>query len=166
MAITPPSDLVLDVAQAADPVQYQASVRKLRHIQGVAGNTGKVSMPFADMMQPEPSVLPAAVADGKKPVEAYRKFEAFMLQAMLQNMFTSDTPSVFGKGQGGEFWKSMLVEIIAKEMAAGGGIGVADMLESHRQLLESQPPVSRQVVAKAVIETSQMDMIRRHSGIS
>lgn len=166
MAITPPSDLVLDVARAADPVQYQASVQKLRHMQAAAGNTGTVSAPFADMVQPKPSVLPAAVADGKKPIEAYRKFEAFMLQAMIQNMFTTDTPSVFGKGPGGEFWKSMLVEIIAKEMAAGGGIGVADMLESRRQLLESQPPVDRQAVAKTVVQASQMDMIRRHSGIS
>lgn len=166
MAITPLSDLVLDVAQAADPVEYQASVQKLRHMQGVAGNTGTVSMPFADMMQPEPSVLPAAAADSRKPVEAYRKFEAFMLQAMIQNMFTTDTPSVFGKGPGGEFWKSMLVEIIAKEMAAGGGIGVADMLESRPQLLESQPSVDRQAVAKTVVEASQIDMIRRHSGVS
>lgn len=168
MAITPPSDLVLDVARAADPVKYQASVQKLRGMQGAAGNgnTGTVAVPFVDIVQPELSILPAAVAGGKKPVEAYRKFEAFMLQAMVQDMFTTDTPSVFGKGPGSEFWKSMLVEIVAKEMAEGGGVGVADMLESRRQLLESLPSVNRQAVAKAVVETSQMDMIRRHSGIS
>ncbi|RCL03160.1 MAG: Flagellar rod assembly protein [Candidatus Tokpelaia sp. JSC189] len=148
MAITFPSDLVLDVARAADPVQYQASVQKLRHIEASSAAMAP-SIPFSDMVQPKPSVLPAAVADGKKPIEVYRKFEAFMLQIMIQNMFTTDTPSVFGKGLGGEFWKSMLVEIIAREMviSGGSGIGVADMLESHRRLLESsQPSVDRQVV--------------------
>ncbi|RCL02553.1 MAG: Flagellar rod assembly protein FlgJ [Candidatus Tokpelaia sp. JSC188] len=150
MAITFLSDFVLDVAQAADPIQHKFSVQKLRNMQDTANDMDMITS-FADMVQSESS-LPANAKEETRSIQAYQKFEAFMLQTMIQNMFTIDTPSVFGKGLGGEFWKSMLVETISREMVASGGIGVANMLENRQKLLEfSRSSIDRQTKAKTVI---------------
>lgn len=155
MAIQPPSDLVLDVSRAADPLEYRASVEKLRNAQSAvrAANLEMSGNGFSDMAKTGDSAstssLPGQYANQVKikeksanadHTEAYKKFEAFMLQSFIQNMFTTDTPSVFGKGQAGEYWKSMMAESMAKEVADRGGIGVAKMLERDEQMKQGQVP--------------------------
>ena len=57
-----------------------------------------------------------------------QRFESFVLRSFVENMMPKDNTSFFGSGTAGEIWKSMLAEKIGDEMAAGGGIGIADML--------------------------------------
>lgn len=148
MAIQPPSDLVLDVSRAADPLEYRASVEKLRNAQSAirAVNQQTNDTGFSDMAKlvddaSAPSLsahtnqfkIDRKMSDSGH-AEAYKKFEAFMLQSFIQNMFTTDTPSVFGKGQAGEYWKSMMAEAMAGELADHGGIGVAKMLERSEEI--------------------------------
>lgn len=152
MAIQPPSDLVLDVSRAADPLEYRASVEKLRNAQSAirAANQQTSATGFSEMaklVDNTSASYPSAqninqfkinhkVGDNQQ-VEAYKKFEAFMLQSFIQNMFTTDTPSVFGQGQAGEYWKSMMAEAMAGELADHGGIGVAKMLERSDQIKQN-----------------------------
>ncbi|WP_297322660.1 rod-binding protein [uncultured Bartonella sp.] len=152
MAIQPPSDLVLDVSRAADPLEYRASVEKLRNAQSAirAANQQTSATGFSQMVKladntstPYPSSQDINQlrinhkAGNNQQVEAYKKFEAFMLQSFIQNMFTTDTPSVFGQGQAGEYWKSMMAEAMAGELADHGGIGVAKMLERSDQIKQN-----------------------------
>jgi flagellar protein FlgJ len=134
MAISPPSDLVLDVALAADPETMRASVEKLR---GMASDrvTAQVQLSrdsFASMQQT------SIAADGSTPAKApnalnpaYKKFEAFMLQSFVESMFTGDNQAVFGQGIAGDYWKSMMAEAVANKMTDAGGIGIAHMLEQQ-----------------------------------
>lgn len=155
MAIQPPSDLVLDVSKAADPLEYRASVEKLRNAQSavraanqeIAGtgfsNLTKVNgdMSASSSLERYGDQVKIKEKNGDSDhVEAYKKFEAFMLQSFIQNMFTTDTPSVFGKGQAGEYWKSMMAEAMAGELADHGGIGVAKMLARDEQIKEGKVP--------------------------
>ena len=76
----------------------------------------------------------AAAADGN--VEAINaaaeEFEAAMLMAMLKPIFEGvETSEPFGGGEGEKMWKGLLVEEYAKEMAAAGGIGIADEVRSE-----------------------------------
>lgn len=129
MAINPPSDIILDVARAADPVAYQASLEKLRALAGAR---------IEGTDQTQFTVASAAVEAPRSAVNpAFRKFEAFMLQTFVQSMFTSEGESVFGKGIAGEYWKSMMSEVIAKEMAEGGGVGIATMLQARSDQMAS-----------------------------
>ena len=156
MAIKPPSDLVLDVSRAADPLEYRASVEKLRNAQSavravnqVANGNSFAQLTNADGITSETlsnhQVKYKLKPEGGDNVEAYKKFEAFMLQTFIQNMFTTDTPSVFGKGQAGEFWKSMMAESMAKEMADHGGIGVAKMLENNQQTRQASVELTNEL---------------------
>ncbi len=137
MAINPPSDLVMDVARAADPQAYRMAAERLKApsasgtmVASAAGDglTRDNFASFSDSLAAGVSVRPDAqnVAN-----PAYRKFEAFMLQSFVQSMFTSDTTATFGKGIAGEYWKSMMAEAMANKMADGGGVGIAKLLEEQ-----------------------------------
>ena len=136
MAINPPSDLVMDVARAADPQAYRMAAERLRApsasgtmvASGAGGLTRDGFASFSDSLAAGVSVRP----DAQNAVNpAYRKFEAFMLQSFVQSMFTSDTTATFGKGIAGEYWKSMMAEAMANKMADGGGVGIARLLEEQ-----------------------------------
>src|SRR5262245_31491484 len=96
MAITPPSDIVLDVMQAADPTRQRAAAEKLTRMQsaaaagadfGAAYQARVASDPAAALiMRNQASTLPSSVAGGNKAAPVYRKFEAFVLQVFVESM--------------------------------------------------------------------------------
>ena len=68
-----------------------------------------------------------APPDLAKIAKSAQDFEAMAIGQLLQPMFdTVDTAhSAFGGQQGEEAWKPMLVQEIAKHVAAHGGLGLA-----------------------------------------
>ncbi|MGH6761718.1 MAG: rod-binding protein [Phyllobacterium sp.] len=140
MAINPPSDLVLDVARAADPDALRASMDRLRSLSAKSAVGSDTFGEVSSFAPQEPAAGPGStpVADAATPADkAYKKFEAFMLQSFVESMFTSDTKSVFGEGIAGDYWKSMMAEAIANKMADAGGIGIARTLQSDRERKEA-----------------------------
>ena len=185
MAINPPSDLVLDVANAADPATLQASVEKLRSLAAarVEAQTRLSRETFASIQQagtPTGSIGSTSAPGAPNP--AYTKFESFMLQSFVESMFTGDNQAVFGKGIAGDYWKSMMAEAVAKQMADAGGIGVARMLEQQsankaKSAAASAAPavsgdqtpdpnvilyqIERQLIHKQLKTTKPLDAIKR-----
>ena len=140
MAISPPSDLVLDVVRAADPAQVQEAQAKLKATKAAYAATSLaeagagfsaaidiLSTPAtkAGLGNPEPTKHAAAMPD------EYRKFEAGILQNFISSMLPSDSEQVYGKGSAGDFWKSMMAEQIADAMSKNGGIGIAEQVYSQ-----------------------------------
>lgn len=62
---------------------------------------------------------------------AARDFEAFVLQSFIESMLPEKSESVFGTGRAAAFWKSMLAEHVANELAHAGGIGIARLVEAE-----------------------------------
>lgn len=121
MAISPPTDIVLDVLRAADPERAAAAKAKLAALAPTAE-------PFpAEAVAKAGSKGAEIVSDAKRP-EAHQKFEAMVLQSFLQSMMPAESENVYGGGMAGDMWKSMLAEQIAGVMAERGGIGIADRL--------------------------------------
>jgi Rod binding domain-containing protein len=134
MAISPPSDLVLDVVQAADPGLLQAAREKLKANDaaneavmlasngvGFSQAVNQAAMPVDE----KPNLRVSAKSDIP---ETYRKFEASVASTFIQNMLPSDSEEVFGKGSAGDFWKSMMSEQIANAVSQQGGFGIAEKL--------------------------------------
>lgn len=67
-------------------------------------------------------------------LQPLQKFESFVLRSFIENMLPSENSSFFGTGTAGNIWRSMLAERIGDEMAASGGIGVADMIGKSRDI--------------------------------
>ncbi|WP_189363063.1 MULTISPECIES: rod-binding protein [unclassified Mesorhizobium] len=127
LAISPPSDIVLDVARAAEPADIEAARAAL------AKRTGGASAAFS--VDTAGTILSRATADKAEvanPEKKFQRFEAMVLQTFIQNMMPKDTEGVYGKGLAGDMWKSQMAEQLANVMAARGGIGIArSLLADH-----------------------------------
>jgi flagellar protein FlgJ len=136
MSISPATDIVLDVARAADPARYQRAVAKLDATAG-AGFTESLraeetdasarQQATVDPLPPQAPTSRTGEATPDKAAAAYRQFEAMALANMLEAAMPSDE-TFFGKGVAGDTWKSMMIDQIAGEMARHGGVGIADEL--------------------------------------
>jgi hypothetical protein len=152
MSISPPSDIVLDVAQAADPLRYQEAVGRLKQMaytaqpgafeevfEDVAGDPAEtpkalqpiVQLPFDSAgaltrLRSDSALRQPAAAEG----DPLRSFEAMALAGFVESMLPSGSATLFGAGTAGDIWRSMLAEQIAAQMAEAGGIGIADQLRA------------------------------------
>jgi len=140
MIVTPTSDLVLDVLDAADPVTQRTATAKLESLKSsdadFAATMDATASKAADQTAAKLAEAQSGVVNGppvqviKKPGpdEVYRKFEAFILQTFVETMLPKESEQVFGKGTAGGIWKSMLAEQLGAQLAKGKGIGIAKQL--------------------------------------
>lgn len=174
MSISPPSDIVLDVARAADPLRRQEAMERLTRLSatkanafaatdqagfddvfksvdnGIGDGDGGIStklpitqLPFdaTSAMMRLKSDTALASAGGASSVKAgngYRDFEAMALTTFVESMLPkSGGSSLFGTGTAGEVWRSMMAQQIAGQLAAAGGIGIADQLQAAAERAKS-----------------------------
>ena len=131
MAITPPTDIVLDVARAADPERYRAAVERLARLRAGAEVQSSPSQAAEPSAARPAAGLPLEAgnrAQSRRRLDAYGQFEAFVVQSFLQSMLPRNATTVFGRGSAGEFWRSMLAEKMGDELARSGQLGIAARL--------------------------------------
>ena len=143
MSIAPPSDIILDVAQAADPQRLQAATTKLNAMATASGGTAvdfqsllanaaaKPSPAATAAASPAgapPTPFPSRAATVTPPMSPYRKFEAVLLQTFVQEMLPKDD-NLFGDAASADACRSMLAEQLANQLAKSGRIGIAQMIE-------------------------------------
>lgn len=140
MAISPPSDLVLDVVRAADPSAVQEAQAKLKASKAAfaARSLADSGKGFGSAMnvidQPATRAGLGNVEGSRKHADMpdeYRKFESSILSGFINSMLPKESEDVYGKGSAGEFWKQMMSEKIADEMSKKGGVGIADQMYSQ-----------------------------------
>ena len=142
MAIKPISDIVLEVAKAADPVSYRAAADRLGSLAGAAPATETFAQPLGGTQAPKPVAAhvpfdPATAllrmqnrdALAAQPAATpYEQYEGFILQSFIEAMLPKDSEVLFGDGTAGGIWRSMLAQGLGNELARAGGIGIAEVL--------------------------------------
>ncbi|MBV9286232.1 MAG: rod-binding protein [Hyphomicrobiales bacterium] len=139
MAFNPPTDVVLEVLNAADPARASLAAERLAALASASAAPGD----FAADLNRAAAAGPAGprlagVADGRtrraSPAEtpggAERvklDFEATMLNPLIGELLPKEA-SVFGEGYAGEMWRSMLSEQIARQVAKSGALGLSRKL--------------------------------------
>jgi hypothetical protein len=144
MSISPPSDIILDVARAADPVREQHAIARLSQMSKAEGESfgrildaGAAEAAAAKSAPPPDSPPPARAPVGPAATETsdagktFRGFEAMALATLIEAAMPQEGDSIFGSGTAGRAWKSMLAEQIGVQMAEAGGIGIARQLASE-----------------------------------
>jgi len=81
---------------------------------------------------------PTAALDPDRAWKAARDFEAMALGEFLKPMFATvdDQKNPFSGGPGEQTWRPMLVDEIAKQIVAAGGLGLAGPI--HDAMLRMQ----------------------------
>ena len=140
MSIQPPSDIVLDVANAADPAKALAATERLTRLGGgsipvqpgafasALGAASKTTSDTALRTQLGLSGEPTDVINNKPidpRVKAYKGLETLVLQNLVETMLPKDADSYFGKESGGEQWRSMMAQKIAEQLSKRMDLGIA-----------------------------------------
>ncbi|MBR0556978.1 rod-binding protein [Ciceribacter sp. L1K23] len=144
MAISPPSDLVLDVVRAANPLEVAAAQEKLQANRAAFAATS-LAEKGAGFETAVGILNDAASKAGLGNVQrtstseipkVYKQFESVVLNTFVKEMMPEDTESVYGKGNAGEIWKSMMAEQIGEVISERGGIGIAEQMYSDMLALK------------------------------
>ena len=153
VAISPPSDIVLDVASAADPAQVRAATERLAKLAADPNAT----VGFADALASTKGLTPAKTATAPAAVpgpagladardsmsvsgphdkmKAYQKFEAVLLQNFVESILPKDS-ELFGDKNSADIYRSMMAEQFANQLAKSGSLGIA------KQIMAAHPPAS------------------------
>jgi len=142
MSIFPATDLVTEVAQAADPARRNAAIARLSELSPVAAKSVEgFAHLVPDNRQAEPSPRPSGGAysiasnasvsrsPGVRPGEATQKFEAFIIQSCLETILPKSEDGFFGRGAAGDVWRSMVAEQIGDQIAKSGALGLHKLLD-------------------------------------
>ncbi|RLQ88796.1 rod-binding protein [Notoacmeibacter ruber] len=134
MAVDFPGDLIADVARAAD----RQSVEQARaRLAGIAEMSGTAASAFTEALRADVEApLPTAGAGPKdvatmapkNDAAALQRFEAMMLQQMIEQMMPKEAGAVYGNGFAGDMWRSLQAEKIGESFAERGGIGIAETI--------------------------------------
>lgn len=149
MAISPPLDILSEVAGAADPTRYQAAAQRLLTGASPADGAGfddafkaanaQPTVRGSDIYAMRTSLRTDAVMSSEARTEkTHQEFEAYILQTFIESMMPKDAENSFGKGTAGAVWKSMMAEQIGAQISKAGGIGLAKSLFTVRKA-DAQP---------------------------
>jgi len=144
MAISPPLDIISEVAGAADPARYQAAAQRLSTgaspVDGASfadafkAVSTRPAVGGADVYAMRTSLRTDAVMSAETRAEkTHQEFEAYILQTFVESMMPKDAENSFGKGTAGAVWKSMMAEQIGTQISKAGGIGLAKSLFATRK---------------------------------
>ena len=140
MAADPSSDIVLEVAKAADPARAAAVAQRLSALAGAAATD---EADFADALAATAPAAPAAApaagnararlaaaagAVDDKADKVRTQFEAVMLNSFVSEMLPKDASATFGQGLAGDMWKSMLADQVSRQIAKSGALGIGKRL--------------------------------------
>jgi flagellar protein FlgJ len=156
VSINPVSDIVLDVARAADPVRSRAAADKLSS--GEAANQAS-SSGFDDALINATKTLQASqnniVSGGTKSsqilplldarTKAYKGLEQLVLKNLVENMIPKDSVSFFGTGTAGDIWRSFLADQLATQVGETVDLGIVHKPTAAPNSLLGRGPVHNRV---------------------
>jgi Rod binding domain-containing protein len=148
MTFNPSTDVILGVANAADPTRARIATARLEALgAGAPAGDFTADLDQASSAAPPPplglanarSTLAAPSGGADKASHAKTDFEAMMLNSFVGELLPKDAGSVFGEGTAGDVWRSMLSEQIARQIAKSGSLGLSRRLFATHELASRAP---------------------------
>ncbi|ACB97143.1 rod-binding protein [Beijerinckia indica] len=134
MSIQPPSDIVLDVANAAGPISPIMARERLGstdgssstndvHFSHILDGVGSSEPPSHSL----PLFLPKPRLETPSPntrTKVFKDLETVLLRNFVEAMLPKNTEDVFGHGTAGNIWKSMMADQLSKEIGKRLDLGI------------------------------------------
>lgn len=137
MSIFPATDIVSDVARAADPRRVRIAMQRLERAAAPREAPPPNFEPlvrFAD--RPSEARTFIATYENSQVTERRRespgqKFEAFLLGNWLEMLLPKEESGVFGMRGAGDVWRSLMAEQLGAQLAGSGGVGVQRLIDQN-----------------------------------
>lgn len=129
MSIKPPSDIVMDVARAAEPAARSAATRRLAALSAdgadgafatALGTANAARTPFPE--RAPVSTAPARTTAPRTIADATAALETLFLRSAFETMLPNVSHARGFAGAGAGVWKSTLADALANQVAASGGL--------------------------------------------
>ncbi len=142
MSINPPSDILLDVARAADPAKSATATERLSRL---AADRGAADTQFADVFSDTkaPGQAPlAAIASPRfaneapekardiAETKAYQGIGALLLGSLVENMLP-ESDEFFGQEAGAGMWRSMLAQELGTSLSKNLDLSIGPKHGKH-----------------------------------
>jgi flagellar protein FlgJ len=142
MAVTIPSDLVLDVMRNADPARLRKAVAAFEQpaadpSSSFAQVMEETSGGFA--MRAPAAPLPQQAAESSDAVAA-RNFERMVLRNLFEPMMPSAESGAFGEGPSAGIWRALAADEFAGAAAKSGQFGIASLIAAPKEGVQPQWP--------------------------
>ncbi len=127
MAVSIPSDLVLDVLKNADPARRDQAAAKLE-----AHGSG-----FAVAMKQEALEIPSMDGETSTPetagrAEANQEFQRMVLRNLFETILPDAESGTYGTGTAAGIWRSFQADELARVSATSGGLGLAAVVTDEQ----------------------------------
>lgn len=154
MTAFPGSDMIVEVARAADPRKRETAMMRLAEIAGASGPRPSFAKALSSIAEGRPlaSNPTASTAPARPPgafvdpsrssramtsaplgsaANAAQKFEAYVLQTFVEQVLPRTEHGFYGDAVGGGIWRSMMAEQLAASVASSGGVGLQTILRAR-----------------------------------
>jgi flagellar protein FlgJ len=109
---------VTSVQRAKDIAPFETVVKSAAAAQAARAGQTPVAAP-ASAPAGAPLTMPAT-SPSAKATKAQKSFEAFALQTFIGSMLPKENNKMFGTGNAGKMWQSLLAEKLAEQITASG----------------------------------------------
>jgi hypothetical protein len=137
MSIFPATDIVSDVARAADPVKLRLATRRLEDIGAEKARSAEFALAAPGRSAMTPATIDTGAPRGVRvdTLGPTQKFEAFLLQNWLETVLPKTSSGVYGGEAGADIWRSMMAEQIGYQLARADVIGLHRLLDHPNSAL-------------------------------
>jgi Rod binding domain-containing protein len=115
---------VTTVQRANDIAPFETVVKR-----AAAEQEARASQPGAAPTASGPLATPA-MSPAAKAAKAQKSFEAFALQTFIGSMLPKENSKMFGTGNAGKMWQSLLAEKLADQITASGRLKLLPQQQS------------------------------------
>ena len=151
MAVSLPSDLVVDVMRNADPARRSAATAKLSAARESAGDrfastVEYLQTPKSNSREALVELAPAIPQRGYASLSqqpgskesAYQGFERLVLRNLFEALLPGEETGSFGGGPSAGIWRSMAADQLAGVYSDSGGIGIAELVNGDEASLRRE----------------------------
>jgi len=149
MAVSLPSDLIVDVMRNADPARLSTATARLQALsaddritEGFANLLGRmddVTVNSGSLQNGSPThAISSRVAADRSAPDAYLDFERMVLRNLLETLLPGAESGAFGTGPSAGVWRTLAADQLAGLYAGSGGIGIAEVLSGKDEQLDRQ----------------------------
>lgn len=136
MSIFPATDIVSDVARAADPQKAQAAFARLSsmataRIDAVAPKQFSLdaTMRLSSSVTETKPIANEPAAGQSQALSVTQKFEAFLMQNWLETLLPKEGSGIYGSDPGANIWRSMMAEQLGTKLASVDCLGLHKFLD-------------------------------------